>query len=173
VISLFRARNAAEKVSHFPVPTFAQPRNVASSLTASRGASMSPRSVQLAWSSQRSVTKILPSNRPSHLHRFRPDLTAYARVLADRERSGGIDCALHLAVDEQLVQEFNRAFNRNSSGEKSAGWRWHERAAGWPLDDRWVWPIRLRGLSPPARSKAGKRLHGENCAESFGILEAK
>jgi hypothetical protein len=61
---LFRARNAAEKVSHFPVPTFAQPRNVASSLTASRGASMSPRSVQPAWSSQRSVAKILPSTVP-------------------------------------------------------------------------------------------------------------
>jgi hypothetical protein len=38
--------------------------------------------------------------RPSHLHRFRPDLTAYARVLPDRERSDGIDCALQLAVDE-------------------------------------------------------------------------
>jgi len=31
-------------------------------------------------------------HRPSHFHRFRPDLTAYARVLPDRERSGGIDC---------------------------------------------------------------------------------
>src|SRR5262245_33033718 len=44
---------------------------------------------------------------PSHLHRFRPDLTAYERVLPDRERSGGLDCALHLTVDEQLVQEFD------------------------------------------------------------------
>ena len=50
-------------------------------------------------------------HRPLHLHRFCPDLTADARVLPDRERSGGIDCALHLAVDEQLVQEFDRAFD--------------------------------------------------------------
>jgi hypothetical protein len=50
--------------SDFPVPTFALPRKVAFSLTTSRGASMSPRSVQLAWSSQRSVTKILPSTVP-------------------------------------------------------------------------------------------------------------
>src|SRR6266511_2908340 len=50
--------------SDFPVPTFALPRNVAFSLTTSRGASMSPRSVQPAWSSQRSVTKILPSTVP-------------------------------------------------------------------------------------------------------------
>ena len=108
-------------------------------------------------------------HRPSHLHRFRPDLTAYARVLPDRERSGGIDCALHLAVDEQLVQEFDRAFDRNSSGEKSAGLRWHGRAVEWSWDDRWVWPIRLRGFSALARSKAGKRLHGENYAELFDI----
>jgi hypothetical protein len=27
----------------------------------------------------------------------------------------------------------------------------------------------LRGLGAPARRKAGKRLHGENCAELFGI----
>src|SRR6266513_2728407 len=71
-------------------------------------------------------------HRPSHLHRFRPDLTAYARVLPERQRSGGINGALHLAVDEQLVQEFDRAFDRNSSGEKSAGLSWHERAVGWP-----------------------------------------
>ena len=90
-------------------------------------------------------------------------------MLPDRERSGGIDCALHIAVDEQLVQEFDRAFDRNSSGEKSAGLRWHERAVGWPWDDRWVWLIRLRGFSALARSKAGKRLHGENCAELFDI----
>jgi hypothetical protein len=44
---------------------------------------------------------------PSHLHRFRPDLSAYVRVLPYRERSGGIDGAFHLAVDEQLVQEFD------------------------------------------------------------------
>jgi hypothetical protein len=107
--------------------------------------------------------------RPSHLHRFGPDFTAYAPVLLDRERSSGIDCALHVAVDEQLVQEFDRAFDRNSSREKRAGLRWHERAVGWPWDDRWVWPIRLRGFTTLARSKAGKRLHGENCAELFGI----
>jgi hypothetical protein len=47
-----------------PVPTFALPRNVAFSLTTSRGASMSPRSVQPAWSSQHSVTKISPSAVP-------------------------------------------------------------------------------------------------------------
>ena len=50
--------------SDFPVPTFALPRNVAFSLTTSRGASMSPRSVQPAWSSQHSVTKILLSTVP-------------------------------------------------------------------------------------------------------------
>ena len=99
-------------------------------------------------------------HRPSQLHRFRPDLTAYARVLPDRERSGGIDCALHLAVDEQLVQEFDRAFDRNSSGKKSAGLRWHERAVGWRWDDRWVWLIRLRGFGAPARRNAAKSVHG-------------
>src|SRR4029453_16389896 len=71
-------------------------------------------------------------HRPSHLHRFRPDLTAYARVLPKREGSGGIDCALHLPVDEQLVQEFDRAFDRNSLGEKSAGLRWHRRVLDSP-----------------------------------------
>src|SRR6184192_4060094 len=99
-------------------------------------------------------------HRPSHIHRFGPDLTAYARVLPDRERSGGIDCALHLAVDEQLVQEFDRAFDRNSSGKKSAGLRWHERAVGWRWDDRWVWLIRLRGFGAPARRNAAKSVHG-------------
>ena len=94
-------------------------------------------------------------------------------MLPDRQRSGGLDCALHIAVDEQLVQELDRAFDRNSSGEKSAGLRWHERAVGWPWDDRWVWPIRLRGFGAPARRKAGKRLHGENSAELFGIQEAE
>jgi hypothetical protein len=49
---------------NFPVPTFALPQNVAFSSTISRGASISPRSVQPAWSSQRSVTKILPSTVP-------------------------------------------------------------------------------------------------------------
>ncbi len=110
-------------------------------------------------------------HRPSHLHRFCPDLTAYACVLPDRERSSGIDCALHLAVDEQLVQEFDRAFNRNSSGKSSAGLRWHERAVGWPGDDRWVRLIRWRGLGAPAM--VGKSVHGENCAEWFGIWEAE
>src|SRR4030095_12528696 len=51
-------------------------------------------------------------HRPSHLHRFRPDLTAYVCVLAKRERSGGIDGALYLAVNAQLVREFDRAFDR-------------------------------------------------------------
>jgi hypothetical protein len=50
--------------SKFAVPTFALPTNVAFSSTISRGASMSPRSVQPAWSSQRSVTKTLPSTVP-------------------------------------------------------------------------------------------------------------
>jgi hypothetical protein len=40
---------------------------------------------------------------PSHLHRFRPDLTTYVRVLPDRERSGGIDCALYLAINDKLI----------------------------------------------------------------------
>ena len=113
--------------------------------------------------------KNIALHRPSHIHRFRPDLTAYARLLPDRKRSGGNDCALHLAIEEQLVQEFDRAFDRDSSGEKSAGWRWHERAAGLPWDDRWLWPIRLRGFGVPSRRKESKRLHGENCAELFGI----
>ena len=58
-------------------------------------------------------------HRPSHIHRFRPDLTAYARLLPARKRSSGNDCALHLAIEEQLVQEFDRAFDRNSSGKMS------------------------------------------------------
>ena len=112
------------------------------------------------------------SARPS-LHRLEAGdseitLRGFQQIV-DRERSGGIDCALHLAVDEQLVQEFNRAFNRNSSGEKSAGLRWHERAVGRSWDDRWVRPIRLRGIGATARSKTGKRLHGEKCAQLFGI----
>jgi hypothetical protein len=40
-------------------------------------------------------------------------------LLPDRKRSGGNDCALHLAIEEQLVQEFDRAFDRNSSGKMS------------------------------------------------------
>jgi hypothetical protein len=40
---------------------------------------------------------------------------------------------------------------------------------GWPWDDGWLWPIRLRGFGASARSKAGKRLHGENRAELFVI----
>ena len=80
-------------------------------------------------------------------------------MLPDRQRSGGLDCALHIAVDEQLVQELDRAFDRNSSGEKSAGLRWHGRAVEWSRDDRWVWLIRLRGFGAPARRKAGKSGH--------------
>jgi hypothetical protein len=52
-------------------------------------------------------------------------------VLPDRERSGGIDCALHLAVDEQLVPEFDQAFDPNCLGEMSVGLRCHRRAVGW------------------------------------------
>jgi hypothetical protein len=47
--------------------------------------------------------------------------------------------------------------------------RWHGRAVEWSRDDRWVWPIRLRGFGARVRRKAGKRLHGENCAELFDI----
>jgi hypothetical protein len=82
--------------SDFPVPTFALPRNIAFSLTTSRGASMSPCSVQLAWSSQRSVTKILPSTVPPIFTDFVLISPRYARVLPNRERSGRIDGALHL-----------------------------------------------------------------------------
>jgi hypothetical protein len=89
-------------------------------------------------------------------------------VLPDRQRSGGLDCSLHIAVDEQLVQKFDRAFDRNSSGEKSAGLRWHGRAVEWSRDDRRVWLIRLREFNA-----LGKRLHGENRAGSFGIQEAE
>jgi hypothetical protein len=60
----FASPGERQAVSDFPVPTFALPRNVAFSLTTSRGASMSPRTVQFAWSSQRSVTKIFPSTVP-------------------------------------------------------------------------------------------------------------
>jgi hypothetical protein len=65
--------------SDFPVPTFALPRNVAFSLTTSGGASMSPRSVQPAWSSQHSVTKILPSAIP---HSFTDFVLISARMRA-------------------------------------------------------------------------------------------
>src|SRR5207247_6786819 len=109
-------------------------------------------------------------HRPSQLHRFRPDLTAYARVLPDRERSGGIDCALHVAVDEQLVQELDRAFDRNSSGENSARLRWHERAVGWPWAESWVWLIRLWGFGAPARRKAAKSVHGRALCRIIGHL---
>src|SRR4030095_12729041 len=75
-------------------------------------------------------------HRPSHLHRFRSDLTAYEGVLSKGERPGGIDCAFHLAVDAQFIQEFDQAFDRNASGEKSTGWSWHERAVRWRWDER-------------------------------------
>jgi hypothetical protein len=94
-------------------------------------------------------------HRPLHLHRFRPDVTAYARVLPDRERSSGVDSALHLAVNEQLVQEFDRASDRNSSGETSGGLRGHERAVGWPWDDRWVWPISFARVRCPCEEERG------------------
>jgi hypothetical protein len=58
-----KPRSKRQAESDFPVPIFALPQNVAFSSTISRGASMSPRSVQPAWSSQRSVT-ILPSTIP-------------------------------------------------------------------------------------------------------------
>jgi hypothetical protein len=96
---------------------------------------MSPRTVEPAWSSQRSVTKILPSTFPRTFTDFVLIGTAYARVLPDQEPSVGIDCALHLAIDAQPVEEFDRAFDRNSFGEKSAGLRWHESAVEWPWDE--------------------------------------
>jgi hypothetical protein len=67
--------------SDFSAPTFALPRNVTSSSTFSRGASMSPRSVEPAWSSQRSVTKILPSTVPRTFTDFvliSPHMSAYS-----------------------------------------------------------------------------------------------
>jgi hypothetical protein len=112
---------------------------------------MSPRTVQFAWSSQRSVTKILPSTVPRTFTDFVLISPRTRACSPDRKRSSGNDCALHLAIEEQLVQEFDRAFDRNSFGKKSGAW-----------DDRWLWPIRF-----------GKRLHGEDCAELFGILEAE
>jgi hypothetical protein len=60
-------------------------------------------------------------DRSSHIRRFRPDITAYTRVLPDCQRSGGIDCAVQIAVNGHFVQKFDRAFDRNSSGEQSAG----------------------------------------------------
>jgi len=59
-----KPRSERQAGSDFPIATFALPRNVAFSSTIRRGASMSPRNVQPAWSSQRSVTKILPSTVP-------------------------------------------------------------------------------------------------------------
>jgi hypothetical protein len=173
LLTAFGSAGERQAGSDFPVPTFALPRNVTFSLTTSRGASMSPRSVQFAWRSQRSVTKILPSTVPRTFTDFvliSPRMRACSPI---SKRSGGNDYALHLAVDEQLVQEFDRAFDRNSSGEKSAGLSWHERAVGWPWDYRWVWPICLREFGAPGRGKAGKSVHGENCVESFGIWEAE
>src|SRR4029453_18515175 len=120
--------------------------------------------LELAAFSHKNITL----HRPSHLHRLRPDLTAYARVLPDRERSGGIDCALHLAVEEQLVQEFTEplietpweriapdcvGMNVRLDGPGTTGGSGRFVCGG---------SVRLR------RSKAGKRLHGEKCAESFG-----
>jgi hypothetical protein len=75
-------------------------------------------------------------------------------LLPDRKRPGGNDCAFHLAIEEQLVQEFDRAFDRNSSGKKSG-----------TRDDSWVWPIRFRGFSPLASRRVGKRLHDAKYVE--------
>jgi hypothetical protein len=58
------------RIGYFAAVTFALPRNVAFSSTTSRGASMSPRNVQPDCSSQRSVTKILPSTVPRTLTDF-------------------------------------------------------------------------------------------------------
>ena len=77
--------------------------------------------MQFAWSSQRSVTKILPSTVPRTCTDF-VLISPLHGLLPDRKRSGGNDCALHLAIEEQLVQEFDRAFDRNSSGKNSGAW---------------------------------------------------
>jgi hypothetical protein len=63
-------RDQALGAGYFGVPTFALPRNVAFSSTTSRGASTSPRKVQPASSSQRSVAKILPSIFPRNFTDF-------------------------------------------------------------------------------------------------------
>src|SRR5215813_9601318 len=58
-------------------------------------------------------------------------------MLSKRQRSGGIDRAFYFAVDAQLVQEFDHAFDRNSARENSAGWRWHDRAVRLAGNDSW------------------------------------
>ena len=131
----FSSANERQAGSDFPVPTFALPQNVAFSSTVQPGrfdvTTHRGTCLEFTAFSHENIALHLPS----HIHRFGPDLTSYARVLPDHERSVGIDCALHLAIDAQPVEEFDRAFDRNSSGEKSAGLRWHERAVGWPWDE--------------------------------------
>jgi len=70
------------------------------------------------------------------------------------------------------LRRFHHPGDNRGAESAQLRWRdWHERAAGWPWDDRWVWPIRFRGVSALARTKVGKKLQGENCAELFGFRE--
>jgi hypothetical protein len=117
------------------MPILALPQNVAFSSTVSRGASMSPRTVEPAWSSQRSVTKILPSTFPRTFTDFvliSPRMRACSPIMSVPWESIVPSTS---PIDAQPVEEFDRAFDRNSFGEKSAGLRWHERAVGWPCDE--------------------------------------
>lgn len=49
------------------------------------------------------------------LDRFGPDFAFDCRMLADRQRPRGINRALYLAIDDELIPKFDRAFDRNSS----------------------------------------------------------
>jgi hypothetical protein len=95
-----RERQAGRK---FAVPTFALPNKCRILINHQPGrfdiATQRATRLELAAFSHENIA----FNRPSHLHRFRPDFTAYERVLFKCERSGGIDCAFHLAIDAQLV----------------------------------------------------------------------
>jgi hypothetical protein len=96
-------------------PTFALPIKLAFSSTINRGASMSHPACNPPEARSVQSRKHCP---PSSLapYRFRRDLTAYACVFTERERSGGIDSALHLAIDAQFVEKFDQTLDRNSSG---------------------------------------------------------
>ncbi len=58
------------------------------------------------------------------------------------------------------LRRFHHPGDNRGAESAQLRWRdWHERAAGWHWDGRWVWPIRLRGFGASARRKASKRLH--------------
>jgi hypothetical protein len=63
-----------------------------------------------------------------HRHRFGSDLTADMRVFSDGKSSSRSNLTFHFAVDQQLVEEFNRALDRNSVGQSSAR-SWHDRGS--------------------------------------------